>query len=56
MLPPHGAANASFRIVIVGPANGDPYVAHSDAIAALGTHYGLTLDRESCFPYSRMPM
>jgi hypothetical protein len=56
MLPPRGQADPGFRIIVVGPANGDPYVTHSAAIAALGTHYKLTLDRESCFPYARLPM
>jgi hypothetical protein len=56
MLPPHAQANSGFRIVIVGPANGDPYAAHGDAIAALGSHFKMTLDRENCFPYSRMPV
>jgi hypothetical protein len=53
MLPPQARNQPDFRIIIVGPANADPYPAHSAAIAALGTHYGLTLDRESCFPYDR---
>jgi hypothetical protein len=56
MLPPRAQANSGFRTIIVGPSNGDPYSAHADAIAALGTHFKLTLDRESCFPYSRMPI
>jgi hypothetical protein len=53
MLPPQGRNEPNFRMIIVGPANADPYPAHGDAIAALGKHYGLTLDRERCFPYSR---
>lgn len=53
MLPPQGRNEPSFRIIIVGFANADPYSAHGDAIAALGKHYDLTLDRERCFPYSR---
>jgi hypothetical protein len=56
MLPPHAQANSGFRIIIVGPANGDPYAVHGDAIAALGVHYKMTLDREICFPYSRIPV
>lgn len=52
MLPPGGRNQANFRIVIVGPANCDPYVAHAQAIAALGRHYGLELKREECFPYT----
>ena len=53
MLPPRGEDDAGFRIIIVGPGNGDPYPAHDDAIRALGTHFGLTLDRARCFPYRR---
>ena len=53
MLPPGGTERAGFKIVIVGVENSDPYRDHADAIAALGQHYGLTLDRESCFPYGR---
>jgi hypothetical protein len=54
MLPPRAEENPGFRIIIVGPSNGDPYGAHGDAIAALGAHFEISLDRESCFPYSRM--
>jgi hypothetical protein len=56
MLPPRAQANSGFRIIIVGPSNGDPYAAHDDAVTALGAHYKMTLDRESCFPYSRIPV
>lgn len=52
MLPPEGRNQVNFRIVIVGPENGDPYVEHETAINALAAHFGLTLDRESCFPYA----
>jgi hypothetical protein len=51
MLPPCGKAIASFRCVIVGPQNADPYPAHGASIAALGRHFGLTLDSKSCYPY-----
>ena len=51
MLPPGGADKAGFRIIIVGPGNTDPYVEHDDAIRALGTHFGVTLERERCYPY-----
>lgn len=53
MLPPRGKDKAGFRIVIVGAGNSDPYPEHEDAIKALGAHFGLTLDRDSCFPYRR---
>lgn len=53
MLPPRGTEDPGFRTIIVGPANGDPYAAHGDAIAALGTHFGLRLDPERCYPYRR---
>ena len=52
MLPPGGAADESFRTIIVGPANGDPFAAHGDSIGALAPHFGLTLTRERCYPYS----
>ena len=51
MLPPEGKPSDSFRMIIVGPANADPFVAHDAAIQALGKHFGLTLTRELCFPY-----
>ncbi len=53
MLPPRGLDTPSFRIIVVGPGNADPYGDHSEAIAALGTHFGLALTRERCFPYGR---
>ena len=52
MLPPGGHNHASFRVVIVGPENGDPYAGQSDAIAALAKHYGIELKREACYPYA----
>lgn len=53
MLPPGGKEMPSFRIIIVGPANADPYPTDGDAIKALGQHFGLALERERCFPYQR---
>lgn len=50
---PAGGDDKDFKIVIVGPKNSDPYPDQADAIQALGQHFGLTLDRESCFPYAR---
>ena len=55
MLPPGGKDKPGFRIVIVGAGNSDPYPEHEDAIRALGAHFGLTLDRERCYPYRREP-
>jgi hypothetical protein len=52
MLPPDGKAVAGFRIMIVGRANKDPYPSEGSAIEALARHFGLTLDRASCFPYA----
>ena len=40
-----------FKIVVVGKSNSDPYPEHEEAIRSLAKHFGLTLDRESCFPY-----
>ena len=51
MLPPGGREDASFRPIIVGPGNSDPYAAEAEAIAALAKHFGLGLDRLRCFPY-----
>ena len=51
MLPPGGAADDSFRTIIVGAANADPFAGHGEAIEALAAHYGLTLTREACYPY-----
>lgn len=51
MLPPGGKDSDGFRILIVGPANADPFGAQDDAIGALARHYGLTLTRERCYPY-----
>ena len=53
MLPPGGQDIQGFRIIIVGPRNADPYTAHGDAIAALGQHFSLVLERSRCFPYQR---
>lgn len=53
MLPPGGKDDPGFRIIIVGPKNGDPYIDNADAIAALGTHFGLRLEQSRCFPYQR---
>jgi hypothetical protein len=52
MLPPGGRPEPTFRTIIVGPANRDPYPEHGDAIAALGAHFGLMLDRARCYPYA----
>ena len=53
MLPPGGKDDPDFRIIIVGVANRDPYPEHEAAIRSLGAHFGLALDRDRCFPYSR---
>lgn len=53
MLPPGGKDKAGFRTIIVGHGNSDPYAEHDAAIRALGAHFGLTLDRDSCYPYQR---
>jgi hypothetical protein len=51
MLPPVGRLDPRFRIIIVGPDNRDPYPDHGQAIAKLGEHFGLTLERSRCYPY-----
>ena len=53
MLPPGGKDGGAFQIIIVAAANADPYPQQDAAIAALGAHFGLTLDRDRCFPYAR---
>jgi hypothetical protein len=53
MLPPGGKDDAGFRTIIVGVKNSDPYSAHAKAIEALGMHFGLTLDRDRCYPYGK---
>jgi len=53
MLPPGGKEDTAFRMVIVGPNNGDPYPEHGPAIEALGRHFGISLERSRCFPYQR---
>ena len=53
MLPPAGADEKSFRPIVVGPSNADPYPAYGEDIKALGRHFGLTLDPARCYPYRR---
>jgi hypothetical protein len=52
MLPPEQEPPRDFRIIIVGPANADPYPAQGDSIAALGEHFRIKLPRSECFPYA----
>ena len=47
------STDRSFRSVIVGSGNGDPYGEHGEAIRALAHHFGLDLDRAHCYPYRR---
>lgn len=53
MLPPEGREDMSFRPIVVGPDNRNPYPEHEAAIAALARHFGLTLDAGRCYPYRR---
>ena len=53
MLPPGGRDDKTFRPIIVGPGNADPYVEHAEDIRKLGQHFKLTLDPARCFPYRR---
>ncbi|TCZ64844.1 hypothetical protein [Roseicella aquatilis] len=55
MLPPTGQKDPGFRPILVGPGNSDPYPGHAAAIAALGRHFGIMLDRALCYPYRRGP-
>jgi hypothetical protein len=52
MLPPGGRQHASFKSIVVGPDNSDPYPLYEGAIDALGTHFGLALPRADCYPYA----
>ncbi len=52
MLPPDGETEKALTPVIVGAGNADPYPEYGAAIAALGRHIGLELERDLCFPYS----
>ena len=53
MLPPAGEDEQSFRPIVVGPSNTDPFAEQGDAINALAEHFGLTLDSQRCYPYRR---
>jgi hypothetical protein len=53
MLPPGGKDDRSFRPIIVGAGNADPYPSEGEAIRALAEHFGMTLERERCYPYRR---
>jgi hypothetical protein len=53
MLPPSGEPDGAFRPIVVGYGNQDPYVEHATAIAALARHFGLSLERQRCYPYGR---
>lgn len=48
-----GQDDRTFRPIIVGMANADPYVEHAEAIRALGQHFGIALERSRCYPYRR---
>jgi hypothetical protein len=51
MLPPTGRPEGTY--IVVGRGNLDPYPDHGDAVESLGRHFGVTLDRQRCFPYRR---
>jgi hypothetical protein len=53
MLPPRLEADPSYRTIVVGTQNIDPYPAHGAAIRALAEHVRFPLERERCFPYRR---
>jgi len=53
MLPPDGKDEKSFRPIVVGPSNKDPYPDHSVAIALLADHFGFELNPDRCYPYKR---
>jgi hypothetical protein len=53
MLPPSGKDASSFRTIVVGQANSDPFPEYGEQIRKLGAHFGLTLDPGRCYPYRR---
>lgn len=53
MLPPKGKDDRTFKPIVVGKANSDPYPTHGPAIRKLGEHFGITLDAARCYPYRR---
>ena len=53
MLPPGGKDDRSFRPIIVGAGNADPYPEEGEGIRALAEYYGMTLERARCYPYRR---
>lgn len=53
MLPPDGKPDPRFQCIVVGPGNADPYDEHGPAIEALAKHFGMSLDRQDCYPYRR---
>jgi hypothetical protein len=53
MLPPGGKENKTFRPIVVGEANSDPYPEYAAAIKVLGDHFSMTLDPLRCYPYRR---
>jgi hypothetical protein len=54
MLPPRGRGNDhSFRAIVVGRENSDPYPQFGEAIKLLARHFGVPLDRSRCYPYRR---
>ncbi|MDB5570032.1 MAG: hypothetical protein JWN93_1215 [Hyphomicrobiales bacterium] len=53
MLPPQAPMAPLFTPLVVGVGNADPFVEHAAAIKALGERFGITLDRQRCYPYGR---
>jgi len=53
MLPPDAMDESSFRPIVVGPSNADPYPEHSDAIDTLAALRNLELNPTRCYPYRR---
>ena len=53
MLPPGGGEDRSFKPIVVGAANADPYAVHGEAIRDLGEHFSIDLGRARCYPYAR---
>src|SRR5262245_38008450 len=53
MLTQGGEASGGFRLVIVHASNSVRFPRQDPSIVRLGAHFGLTLERDRCFPYGR---
>ena len=52
ILPPSGRDERSFRPIVIGPANTNPYPKYGAAIRTLGERFGLALDPSRSYRYN----